>query len=136
MVGYSCIFLILPCRPARFRYWITHDDPGYNKLMGDVQSFIAAPGERDVAVSTVFTAAMAGELVELMTKEGWVGVEETAKLFQSDFGKRPIIGSFLKDKGQLARQCIGYILIHLIARSRTTAQPKDRRSARRFRHGH
>ena len=31
-----------------FEYWITHEDAAYNKLMADVQSFIDAPGARDV----------------------------------------------------------------------------------------
>ena len=31
-----------------FEYWITHDDKDYNKLMVDVQEFIASPGDRDV----------------------------------------------------------------------------------------
>ena len=31
-----------------FEYWITHEDAAYNKLMADVESFIDAPGARDV----------------------------------------------------------------------------------------
>merc|ERR1719265_2823272 len=29
-----------------FEYWITHDDPFYEKLMADVEGFIDAPGDR------------------------------------------------------------------------------------------
>lgn len=28
-----------------FEYWITHDDPAYNKLMADVSAFIKSPGD-------------------------------------------------------------------------------------------
>ena len=38
-----------------FEYWITHDDPDYNKLMVDVEEFISAPGAKDVQVDAVFT---------------------------------------------------------------------------------
>ena len=40
-----------------FEYWITHHDAAYNTLMADVQKFVDAPGDRDVAVREVFTEA-------------------------------------------------------------------------------
>jgi hypothetical protein len=38
-----------------FEYWVTHDDPAYNKLMSDAQDFIDCPNERDVKVGSAHT---------------------------------------------------------------------------------
>ena len=63
-----------------FEYWITHEDAAYNKLMEDVQGFIDAPAARDVAVSTVFTPVMFGELKALMAARGWTGLDEVERI--------------------------------------------------------
>ena len=41
-----------------FEYWITAEDPSYNRLMKDVSNFIQSPGSSDVAVSSVFTQVL------------------------------------------------------------------------------
>lgn len=33
-----------------FEYWVTHDDPAYNKLMSDAQEFIDSPNDGDKKV--------------------------------------------------------------------------------------
>jgi len=81
-----------------FEYWITHEDAAYNKLMADVESFIDAPGARDVKVSEVFSEAMWGELKGLMASEGWSGLDETEKRWREDFSARSIITGFMQDK--------------------------------------
>ena len=81
-----------------FEYWITHTDDAYNKLMIDVQDFIAAPGDKDVAVSQVFTETMFSELHASMKQEGWPGIDETKARWDSDFKNRKIISGFMKDK--------------------------------------
>mmetsp|Transcript_75501 Transcript_75501/g.125891 ORF Transcript_75501/g.125891 Transcript_75501/m.125891 type:complete len:569 (-) Transcript_75501:750-2456(-) len=80
-----------------FEYWITHADAEYGALMEHVQEFVDAPGERDVAVSEVFTPARWLELKALMSSEGWAGLEETQARWQSDLMHRKIISGFLKD---------------------------------------
>lgn len=81
-----------------FEYWITHDDKDYNKLMVDVQEFIASPGDRDVQVSEVFTASMWSELKAEMSERGWSGLDEVEARWTNDFSKRKIISGFMKDK--------------------------------------
>ena len=49
-----------------FEYWITHDDPLYAKLMGDVEAFLESPEAFDIPISDVFSQGMFGELLELM----------------------------------------------------------------------
>jgi len=80
-----------------FEYWITHEDADYNKLMTDVQAFIDAPAERDVAVSSVFTDAMWTDLKAEMAGRGWSGLEETEAVWRGDFSARKIISGFMKD---------------------------------------
>eukprot|EP00316_Scyphosphaera_apsteinii_P000891 CAMPEP_0119322314 /NCGR_PEP_ID=MMETSP1333-20130426/57818_1 /TAXON_ID=418940 /ORGANISM="Scyphosphaera apsteinii, Strain RCC1455" /LENGTH=537 /DNA_ID=CAMNT_0007329509 /DNA_START=125 /DNA_END=1738 /DNA_ORIENTATION=+ len=82
-----------------FEYWITHPDEDYNKLMQAVEGIIVAAGDFDVPVGTVFTELMWAELKQLMVAQGWKGVEETEKLWLSDYSQRKIIADFMKDKG-------------------------------------
>lgn len=80
-----------------FEYWITHEDPDYNKLMANVQEFIDHPDVRDVSVSTVFTPEMFEELKSLMEARGWKGVKETEEFWKSDYINRKIISGFMRD---------------------------------------
>ncbi len=41
-----------------FEYWITAEDPAYNKMMQDVSAFIKNPGVADVSVGSVFTEVL------------------------------------------------------------------------------
>lgn len=82
-----------------FEYWVTHDNAAYLRLMEDVQAFIDKPTEdQDVQVSEIFPDALFEELAAAMISEGWPGIEETRQLWHSDYSKRKIISSFLKDK--------------------------------------
>mmetsp|Transcript_40458 Transcript_40458/g.131401 ORF Transcript_40458/g.131401 Transcript_40458/m.131401 type:complete len:560 (-) Transcript_40458:194-1873(-) len=81
-----------------FEYWITHDDPKYNQMMQDVQAFLDEPGAADVAVSTVLTEAMLGELQAKMTEAGWDHVDEAVAEWRSQYAGRQIIAGFMKDK--------------------------------------
>jgi len=80
------------------RYWITHNDKDYNALMEAVQHFIDDPKSRDVPVSQVFSQSMWMELKELMIERGWDGIEQTDKLWRTDFSSRKIISEFMQDK--------------------------------------
>ena len=80
-----------------FEYWITNDDPSYNKLMKGVSDFVEAPGAQDVTVKEVFTQAMFDELAATMEKVGWAGVPETRKYWTEEFMNRKIIDGFVKD---------------------------------------
>jgi len=61
-----------------------------------VQEFIDSPGEKDVPVSSVFTAEMWAELKALMEAQGWdAAAVET--LWLEDFSQRKIIAGFMKD---------------------------------------
>jgi len=79
-----------------FEYWITHN-AAYNKLMEDVQHFIAEPGENDVPVSAVFTDEMFAELKASMAAVGWTGLEEVESRWRSEYKGRRIISEFMKD---------------------------------------
>ena len=80
------------------RYWITHDDKAYNKLMADVQAFVDAPGERDVAVADVFTDDMFAELEQILRVVFEAEqVEAVAAIWKNDLRKRTIVDGFLKD---------------------------------------
>jgi hypothetical protein len=80
-----------------FEYWITNDDPKYNKLMQDVSAFISEPGANDVTVESIFTHAMFEQLATKMTSVGWSGVNETRAHWVNDYSKRKIISGFVKD---------------------------------------
>lgn len=81
-----------------FEYYITHTDAAYNKMMVDVEKFVLSPGNKDVKVSEVLTPAMFAELKALMKKQGWKGVDDTAKVYEEDYKHRKLISEFLKDK--------------------------------------
>lgn len=81
-----------------FEYWISHSDGSYKELMDQVERFIDAPGDRDVAVAEVFPAPLFQELLSLMKAEGWQGLEKVTALWESDFSKRKVISGVLKEK--------------------------------------
>jgi len=68
----------------------------YTKLMEDVENFVEAPGELDVAVKEVFTPAMFDSLSKLMTEQGWEGEAECTAAWE-ELAERTIIKGFLKD---------------------------------------
>ena len=80
-----------------FEYFITHDDPAYNKLMRDFEAFVEEPGDLDVTVSDIVDDAMFLELKDLMVQEGFDKVEETAEYWKSNLKERKIVSGFLKD---------------------------------------
>ena len=80
-----------------FEYWITNEDPAYNKLMMDVSEFIDKPGARDIAVSAVFTPVMFQALMSSMKKVGWSGLDEVEQRWNSEYKDRKIISGFIKD---------------------------------------
>mmetsp|Transcript_27488 Transcript_27488/g.33331 ORF Transcript_27488/g.33331 Transcript_27488/m.33331 type:complete len:581 (+) Transcript_27488:287-2029(+) len=78
-----------------FEYWITIDDnPGYEKLMVDVEKFLEDPGDYDVPVEQVFTNEMFASLDAKMTGVGW---ESVKSYWEDDFKNRKIISEFMKD---------------------------------------
>lgn len=79
-----------------FEYWITNEDPVYNRIMKDVSAFIESPGDNDVAVKNIFSEKMVKELMDEMSDVGW-GVEETQEQWDSDYKNRKIITEFIKD---------------------------------------
>lgn len=81
-----------------FEYWITHKDVAYDKLMGDVENFIEAPGDRDIPVSEVFSDRCFAELLELMRLEDWPNLHIVQRLWKEEYRDRRIISGFLKDK--------------------------------------
>lgn len=80
-----------------FEYWITSEDPDYNRIMRNVSNFIDSPGDFDVSVKSIFTETMFAELEASMTAANWTGVAETRKLWDSDFKERKVISEFMKD---------------------------------------
>lgn len=81
-----------------FEYWIHYEDPCYDRLMREIERIIDDPSGDDKPVGDIFSEEMFLELKELMQAQSWVGVEETEKLWQTDFKQRAIIAQFLKDK--------------------------------------
>jgi hypothetical protein len=84
-----------------FEYWVTHNDPSYNRLMADVQSAIDCPQQHDKAVSTIFTEVMFQELLSDMENTGLLVASSRTVLeqrWQQDIGKRCAISGFLADK--------------------------------------
>ncbi|KAL7541784.1 hypothetical protein ACHAXR_011225 [Thalassiosira sp. AJA248-18] len=78
-----------------FEYWITYNEnPGYEKLMSDVESFLESPMERDVSVSEVFPDDMFSKLETRMLGCGWPSVRG---YWEEDFRNRKIISGFMKD---------------------------------------
>ena len=49
-------------------------------------------------VQDVFTPAMFGDLMTLMEKEGWTGLDQVRDIWEKDFQHRHIVSSFLQDK--------------------------------------
>ncbi|KAL1520344.1 hypothetical protein AB1Y20_021934 [Prymnesium parvum] len=97
-VLYAVTWNIAAINNNPFEYWITHNDKDYNALMEAVQHFIDDPKSRDVPVSQVFSQSMWMELKELMIERGWDGIEQTDKLWRTDFSSRKIISEFMQDK--------------------------------------
>eukprot|EP00310_Coccolithus_braarudii_P012743 CAMPEP_0183337518 /NCGR_PEP_ID=MMETSP0164_2-20130417/5127_1 /TAXON_ID=221442 /ORGANISM="Coccolithus pelagicus ssp braarudi, Strain PLY182g" /LENGTH=500 /DNA_ID=CAMNT_0025507217 /DNA_START=41 /DNA_END=1543 /DNA_ORIENTATION=+ len=82
-----------------FEYWLgAHPDTAYEQLMLGVEGFISEPGDHDVPVSSVFSEAMWAELKQMMTAQGWTGIEETEQRWHDDFSQRRIISQFICDK--------------------------------------
>jgi len=82
-----------------FEYWITvADNPGYEKLMIDVENFIENPGEKDIPVSQIFTDGMFDTLEAEMQRIGWDTNREVRKYWETEYKSRPIISGFMKDE--------------------------------------
>eukprot|EP00985_Skeletonema_marinoi_P000948 scaffold375_cov189-Skeletonema_marinoi.AAC.22 len=69
-----------------FEYWITYNEP-YENLMSDVESFLEAPGDRDVPVQDVFNEDMFSKLDGRMQQVGW---ESVRSYWDTDFKDRKI----------------------------------------------
>lgn len=80
-----------------FEYWITNDDPNYNRIMSNVSSFIDSPGHFDLPVKEIFTEQMFTELEESMTAANWTGVAETRILWDTVYKERKVITEFIKN---------------------------------------
>jgi hypothetical protein len=77
-----------------FEYWITYDEnPEYEKIMTAIENFLEDPGDKDVAVSNVFTEEMFTQLEKRMDEVGWDNVR---KFWEGDFKNRKIISGFMK----------------------------------------
>ena len=77
-----------------FEYWITYkENPGYEKLMVDIENFLENPGDKDLPVSEVFSEDMFGKLDTRLTNVGWKSVRS---YWDSDFKNRKIVSGFLK----------------------------------------
>ena len=61
--------------------------------MSNVEEFLERPGDRDVAVSQVFTEDRFGELEKRMLGVGWDSVRS---YWEKDFRDRKIISGFMK----------------------------------------
>mmetsp|Transcript_5665 Transcript_5665/g.9388 ORF Transcript_5665/g.9388 Transcript_5665/m.9388 type:complete len:517 (-) Transcript_5665:23-1573(-) len=78
-----------------FEYWITYkENPAYEDLMVNVETFLENPGDKDVAVSQVFTEAMFTELDAKLVEVGWPSVKS---YWDTEFKDRKIISEFMKD---------------------------------------
>ena len=58
-----------------WEYYMDHPNPQYDEIMAGVEALVSAPGAADVAVSAVFTDAMAASLAAAMRG---AGLEEAA----------------------------------------------------------
>mmetsp|Transcript_10023 Transcript_10023/g.14362 ORF Transcript_10023/g.14362 Transcript_10023/m.14362 type:complete len:114 (+) Transcript_10023:264-605(+) len=63
--------------------------------MSDVESFLEAPGDRDVPVMDVFNEDMFSKLDGRMQQVGW---ESVRSYWDTDFKDRKIVAGFMKDK--------------------------------------
>jgi len=80
-----------------FEYWITNDDPVYNKIMSNVSHFISDPGALDIEVNKIFTDKMYDDLESSMRSAGMEGLEETRAMWEKDYRLRKGIAGFIKD---------------------------------------
>jgi len=80
-----------------FEYWITNDDPVYNKIMSNVSHFISDPGALDIEVNKIFTDKMYDDLETSMRSAGMEGLEETRAMWEKDYRLRKGIAGFIKD---------------------------------------
>ena len=79
-----------------FEYWITiENNPGYEKLMVDIENFLENPGERDIPVSEVFNEHMFFNLRQKFEHLNWFPNE--MEEYWNTFKNRKIVGEFLKD---------------------------------------
>lgn len=78
-----------------FEYWITYkENPAYEELMVNIEKFLEDPGDKDVAVSQVFTEEMFAKLDETMTNTAkWKSVKS---YWDNEFKDRKIISQFMK----------------------------------------
>lgn len=81
-----------------FEYWVTHNDPAYNKMMVDVQDFIDEPGSRDCPIHEVLTDEMFDELVQHLDRMKCSGLDKLRDIWVSEYRSRKIISGFLKDR--------------------------------------
>lgn len=86
-----------------FEYWITSDDPNYNKIMGKVSKFVQNPEKYDVPVHEVFGEQQFSQLEEYMIKAGWKGrgsedyIKITRRIWDEDLKNRRIMSGFIQD---------------------------------------
>jgi len=79
-----------------FEYWITFpQNPEYEIIMGNIESFLENPGANDIPVHQVFTDEMFTRLETRMEKIGWPSVRS---YWENDFKNRNIVSQFMKDK--------------------------------------
>uniref|UniRef100_A0A7S4K8E8 Endonuclease/exonuclease/phosphatase domain-containing protein n=1 Tax=Guillardia theta TaxID=55529 RepID=A0A7S4K8E8_GUITH len=81
-----------------FEYWVTHNDPAYNKMMVDVQDFIDEPGSRDCPIHEVLTDEMFDELVQHLDRMKCSGLDKLRDTWVSEYRSRKIISGFLKER--------------------------------------
>lgn len=78
-----------------FEYWITYkENPEYEALMVNVESFLENPDDKDVSVNQVFTEDMMTELEQKMQVMNWPSVRS---YWDTDYSQRRIVSGFLKD---------------------------------------
>jgi hypothetical protein len=80
-----------------FEYWITNEDPTYNRIMQNVSKFMESPGEFDVQVKDILSEDIINALMSEMTAIGWEGISETKAMWDSDYKNRKIISEFIQD---------------------------------------
>lgn len=84
-----------------FEYWLSYDEPTYIDLMMGVEALLAAPGDDDVEVGSVFTEEMFRDVLGLMAKENMEGLEEVEALWSSGelrLQHRRIISEFVQER--------------------------------------
>jgi hypothetical protein len=86
-----------------FEYWITSEDPEYNRMMKNVSDMIENPGANDITVKEVISDAIMLDLFYELEKIGWKGVNETKYRWEHEYRDRKIISEFIKD-GMLGKK--------------------------------